>query len=129
MKYIKEENKIHACSIYVIFCTKYCKPVLENEIKDILHKTILGLINERFWEIYEIEIHPYYVFLHLQFNPKTSIHRVIKAIKSRTSNVLRKKFPELVTRMPSLWTRSYLVSTEKLDEQIIKKYLEEQKNV
>jgi putative transposase len=129
MKYIEEENKIHACSIQVVFCTKYCKPVLENKVKDVLNEVIIEVAKKHSWIIHKLEINSYYVYLHIQFSPRISIHRVIKTIKSKSSNVLRKTFKELVTKMPSIWTRSYLVSTENLDSKIVEEYIKRQKNI
>ena len=41
--------------------------------------------------------------------------------------MLRKEFPEL-RKMPTLWTRSYFVSTHgHVSDKLIKKYIEEQK--
>ena len=44
-------------------------------------------------------------------------------------HILREEFPELVSKLPSLWTRSYLSSTDEvLDESVITEYLLSQKN-
>jgi len=40
--------------------------------------------------------------------PTLSPHHIVCQIKARTSRVLRDEFPEL-TRIPTLWTRAYLV--------------------
>ncbi|AFU59678.1 putative transposase, IS200 family [Candidatus Nitrososphaera gargensis Ga9.2] len=44
--------------------------------------------------------------------------------------ILREEFPELKSRLPTLWTRSYFVSTHgHVSADVIKKYIEEQKGV
>ena len=51
----------------------------------------------------------------------------MKNIKGYTSKILREEFLEL-SKMPSLWTRSYFVSTAgNVCSEIIKKYVENQK--
>lgn len=58
------------------------------------------------------------------------IHSLVKQIKGRSSRVLRQEFSWCRTRLPSLWTNSYFVSTvggEPLE--VIKQYIEQQKNV
>ena len=40
--------------------------------------------------------------------PTLSPHHIVCQIKARTSRILRDEFPEL-TRIPTLWTRAYLV--------------------
>ncbi|MEE0527844.1 MAG: transposase, partial [Prevotellamassilia sp.] len=43
---------------------------------------------------------------------------------------LRKEFPWLRSRLPSLWTRSYFVeSVGHISEETVRKYIENQKNV
>jgi len=44
----------------------------------------------------------------------------------QSSRILRREFPELL-KLPSLWTRSYLVSTAgHVSSETIRKYIEEQ---
>jgi putative transposase len=43
---------------------------------------------------------------------------------------LRKEYKELRTRLPTLWTRSYFVSTHwHISDKMIEKYIEEQKGM
>ena len=51
----------------------------------------------------------------------------MQQIKGYTSKILREEFVEL-SRMPSLWTRSYFVSTAgNVCSETIKQYVENQK--
>ena len=53
--------------------------------------------------------------------------RYYAQIKGYTSKILREEFSEL-SKMPSLWTRSYFVSTAgNVCSETIKKYVENQK--
>ena len=52
---------------------------------------------------------------------------IMQNIKGYTSKVLREEFQQL-TKMPSLWTRSYFVSAAgNVCSETIKKYVENQK--
>ncbi|MFX8285709.1 transposase, partial [Acinetobacter baumannii] len=52
-----------------------------------------------------------------------------RLIKGRSSRVLREEFPELL-KLPSLWTRSYFLSTAgNVSSEIIQKYIERQSKV
>jgi putative transposase len=62
-------------------------------------------------EIIAMEIMPDHVHLHVEVNPQFGIHRLVKYIQGISSHHLRKEFPSLVARLPSLWTNSYFVST------------------
>lgn len=89
---------------------------------------------------YEINDHGYgddfihrdgdHVHLLLSIDPQLSIHRAIKRIKGRSSHDLREEFPWLKSRIPTLWTNSYFVSTvggAPLAQ--VRKYIERQKEV
>ena len=59
--------------------------------------------------------------------PTLSPSDIMQQIKGYTSKILREEFSEL-SKMPSLWTRSYFVSTAgNVCSETIKKYVENQK--
>ena len=73
---------------------------------------------------------PDHIHLLLQVDPQLGIHRLIKRLKGRSSRLLREEFRELKSRLPTLWTSSYFVSSvggAPLD--IIKQYVRNQKHV
>lgn len=81
-------------------------------------------------EIIEMEIMPDHVHLLLGVDPQFGIHRAVKAIKGYTSRVLRSEFAVLRSKLPSLWTHSYFVSTVGgAPLSVIKQYIENQKNI
>lgn len=54
---------------------------------------------------------------------------IVSQLKGFTSFTLRKEFPKLKSRIPTLWTRSYYCETiGHISEKTIKKYIDEQKN-
>lgn len=53
-------------------------------------------------------IEPDKVYLVVEAPPTLSPHQIVCQVKAFTSHALRDEFPEL-TRIPSLWTRSYIV--------------------
>lgn len=78
-------------------------------------------------EILAMECHIDHVHLFVSALPQLSIPDIMKYVKGGTANVLRTEFPEL-SRMPSLWTRSYFVSTAgEVSSETIKWYVETQK--
>jgi putative transposase len=71
---------------------------------------------------------PDHVHLLVEVDPQFGIHKAIKLIKGRTSRYLRKEFKPLTTKLPTLWTNSYFVSTVGgAPLNIIKQYIESQK--
>ena len=69
------------------------------------------------------------VGLLVEVDPQFGVHRLVKAIKGRSSRVLREEFPWLKSRLPSLWTNSYFVATVGgAPASAIKRYVEAQKD-
>jgi putative transposase len=73
---------------------------------------------------------PDHVHLLVEIDPQFGIHRLVKLMKGRSSRLLRQAFPSLKTRMPTLWTNSYFVSTVGgAPLSVIKQFIENQKHV
>jgi putative transposase len=78
-------------------------------------------------DVLAIEVMPDHVHLFLSSHPSLAPDQVMFRIKGYSSRVLRQEFPHLL-KMPSLWTRSYFVSTAgNVSSETIKKYIAEQK--
>lgn len=61
-------------------------------------------------------------------NPKIDLTKLINSLKGVSSRLLFKEFPELKSKLPTLWTRSYYCeSVGHISEDTIKKYIEDQK--
>jgi putative transposase len=111
MKYKSNENIVYSCKYHVVWCPKYRRPVLVDKIDTRLKEILLKIAQETKCEIIEMEIMPNHVHLLIEVDPQFGIHCVIKRMKGASSHLLRKEFPILKTRIPTLWTNSYFVST------------------
>ena len=116
-------------SYHLIWCPKYRRPVLTEKIQ----KRMLELIHEKAaeldMEIVEANIMPDHVHLFVRTRPIHAPQFIVGQLKGYTSRILRQEFPELKSRLPTLWTRSYYIdSVGKLNEYMIRKYVQEQKN-
>ena len=128
MKYKSNQNVIYSCKYHVVWCPKYRRKVLTGTIEARLKEVLIETSNSIKIDIIEMEIMPDRVHLLLEVDPQYGIHKAIKHLKGRSSFVLRSEFKELTTKLPTLWTNSYFVSTvggAPLDA--IKKYIEDQK--
>ena len=66
----------------------------------------------------------------VEVDPQYGIHRLVRAIKGRSSRLLRQEYPWLKSRLPTLWTNSYFVSTVGgAPLEVIKQYIENQQRV
>ena len=130
MKYKSNNNVIYSCKYHVVFCPKYRRPVLVDGVDDRLKKLIKETCNQLNVEIIEMGIMPDHVHLLLEVDPQYGIHKAVKRIKGYSSRVLRQEFSWLKSRIPTLWTNSYFVSTVGgAPLSVIKQYIEDQKNV
>lgn len=130
MDYKSNCNVVYSCKYHVVWCPKYRRKVLVNGVDERLKSLIQEICVERSFTLIEIEVMPDHVHLLIEVDPQFGIHRAIKLIKGTTSRVLRQEFPWLRSRLPSLWTNSYFVSTVGGARiSTIKKYIENQKTV
>ncbi|WP_017746621.1 IS200/IS605 family transposase [Scytonema hofmannii] len=127
-KFKSNNNIVYSCKYHVIFCPKYRRKVLINAVAIRLKELLAQIALEIQAEILEMEIMPDHVHLLVEVDPQFGIHRVVKRFKGATSRYLRLEFPELKSKLPSLWTNSYFVSTvggAPLD--VVKMYIQNQK--
>lgn len=130
MSYKCNNNITYSCKYHVIWCSKYRRKVLVEEVGQRLKELIVGVASELRVDIIEMEIMPDHVHLLLEVDPQFGIHRAVKNIKGKTSRILRAEFISLRTRLPSLWTNSYFVATVGgAPLEVIKQYIENQKYV
>ena len=126
--YKADKNVIYSCQYHVIFCPKYRRPVLEEPIQQRLKELILEKQSSYKYNIIELETMPNHVHILIDVNPKLGVHKCISKIKGYTSNILRKEFPQLITKLPTLWTRSCFISTVgTVSLEVVKKYIKDQK--
>ena len=79
--------------------------------------------------IEKIKVMPGYIHIFLRGNPILPIHLIVKNLKGKSSRVLRSEFPSLKSKLPNLWTCSYYCETIGcINEETVKKYIENQKN-
>ena len=125
----KSNNNItYSCKYQVVWCTKYRRKVLSSEIQARLKSIILEISEELECEVIELEIMVDHVQLLCEVDPQFGIHRYTKRIKGTSSRLLRQEFKTLRTRLPTLWTNSYLVATVGgAPLSVIKSYIENQK--
>ena len=78
-------------------------------------------------DIIEMEIMPDHVHLLIEVDQQYGINKAVRHIKGASSHALRTEFHSLESRLPTLWTNSYFVSTVGgAPLEVIKKYIENQ---
>jgi putative transposase len=128
--YKSNNNVIYSCKYHIVWCPKYRRPVLVNGVDARLKEIISAVVSESTAEILELEVMPEHVHLLVEVDPQYGIHRLVRAIKRRSSRLLRQEFPWLRSRLPTLWTNAYFVSTVGgAPLEVVKQYIENQKRV
>jgi REP-associated tyrosine transposase len=130
IQYKSNNNVVYSCKYHVVWCPKYRRPVLASGVDTRLKEIIQDVCTESRAEILELEVMPEHVHLLVEVDPQYGIHRLVRAIKGRSSRLLRQEYPWLKSRLPTLWTNSYFVSTVGgAPLEVVKQYIENQKRV
>ena len=128
MEYKSNNNVVYSCKYHVVWCPKYRRKVLVGAIAERLKELITQRCAEIKADILEMEVMPDHVHLLVEVDPQFGINHAVRSIKGYSSRVLRSEFKSLTTRLPSLWTNSYFVSTVGgAPLAVIKQYIEQQK--
>jgi len=126
MDYQHEHHAVHLVVYHIIWCPKRRRKILNGPIHDRLAAIIQEVAEEHQWYVIRLAIQPDHVHLFLRANPYTLPTDIPRLMKGRSSRLLREEFPAL-QKMPSLWTRSYFISTAgHVSQEIIQKYIEAQ---
>ena len=130
MEYKSNRNVVYSCKYHVVWCPKYRRKVLTGVIESRLKELILETAKGINADIIEMEVMPDHVHLLIEVDPQYGINKAVRHIKGVSSHALRSEFPSLKSRLPTLWTNSYFVSTVGgAPLSAMKQYIENQKNV
>ncbi|MCC0784209.1 IS200/IS605 family transposase [Clostridioides sp. ES-S-0108-01] len=127
-KYRRTQTTVSLINYHFVFCPRYRRKVFNIEgLEDRFKTLVKNKCKEMDIEIIAIECDKDHTHMFLNSLPTLSPSDIMQNIKGYTSKILREEFIEL-SKMPSLWTRSYFVSTaENVCSETIKKYVENQK--
>ena len=126
-RWTTSKTTVYNLGYHIIFCPKYRREVLTGKIEQRLKQLFLEKANELEIEIQDLTIMPDHVHLFIKADPTLAPHYIVRQLKGYSAKILREEFPELKSRLPSLWTRSYYVeSVGHISEDTIRKYIEDQ---
>lgn len=128
-QYKRSAHIVYSCQYHVIFCPKFRRKVLTPPYDARLKEIFLEVAQANGFEIPDMEVMPDHVHMIVDCDPAFGICKCVKLLKGISSRKMREEFPELKKRLPSLWTHSYFVATVgAVSLEVVKKYIEEQKN-
>jgi putative transposase len=130
MEYKSNRNVVYSCKYHVVWTPKFRRPVLVDGVDERIKAILAEVVAETRSELLGIEVMPDHVHLLVEVDPQFGIHRFVKLTKGRSSRLLRQEFPWLRSRLPTLWTNSYFVSTVGGSPlAVVEQYIEDQKRV
>ena len=127
-KYRHTNTTISLINYHFVFCPRYRRKIfLIPKVEERFKYMVNFICKEMDIEVIALECDKDHTHMFLNCLPDISPSDIMQRIKGTTSRVLRDEFPELI-KMPSLWTRSYFVSTAgNVSSETIKQYVENQK--
>ena len=127
-EYRKSKTTVSLINYHFVFCPRYRRKIFDNSEVDTRFKELVQEIcKENEWNIIAIETDRDHCHLFVNVQPIFSPSEIMKVIKGVTSRTIRQEFEHL-GKMPSVWTRSYFVSTAgNMSSETIKRYVESQR--
>lgn len=131
MKIKSSKHSKHSLGYHIIFCPKYRHQVLTGPIEVELKKLITEICLAHEWELHALEVMPDHVHMFVQADHNIAPVNIAKTIKSITAVYLFQNFPTLKRNRfwgSGLWSRgTFYSSVGHISEEVIKRYIEEQK--
>ncbi len=127
-KYRKNAGAVFSLKYHIVWCPKYRRRVLFDDIAIRLKEIIRDKAKELVMTIHTIEVMPDHVHLFIESDPTWCVAGIVNRVKGVSSRILRQEFPSLRSRLPTLWSRSYYAGTVgSASESVVKRYIESQK--
>ena len=110
-KYRRTQATVSLINYHIVFCPRYRRKIFNIPGVEERFKTLTREACEANGiDIIAMECHMDHVHMFVSVLPQMSIPHMMQVIKGATSFELRKEFKKLA-KMPSIWTRSYFIST------------------
>jgi putative transposase len=127
-RYVKNAAATFSLKYHIVWCPKYRRPVLVEEIADRLRGLLAEKSAELGMTIHALEVMPDHVHLIVESDPTRCVAEIVNRLKGCTSRLLRQEYPSLRSRLPTLWSRSYFAgSVGHVSAATIERYIAEQK--
>ena len=127
-EYKRTSTTVSMLNDHFVFCPRYRRKIfLIDGLEDRFKESVLQICEQNQMEVLAMECHVDHVHLFLSALPKYSPADIMRIVKGNTSRVLLSEFSDIL-RSPTVWTRSYFVSTAgNVSSETIRRYVETQK--
>ena len=132
MDYHKQAHCIYHCNYHIVFVTKYRRRIFNDGVHSYMEMRLLE-VQKYYPEIVILENNHDKDHIHLLISipPKLSVAEVVKILKINTARHLKKEFDfikEAYWWTDGIWSDGYFVSTVWVNEETIRRYIEQQGN-
>ena len=128
--YRKSAHTYYRCEYHFVWTPKYRYGVLLENVKPRLQDIFRDLCDWLDIVIVEGSICVDHIHMYLSVPPKHSPSYVMKILKGKSAELLHKEFASFRKRYwrSNIWARGYFVSTVGLNREIIKRYVQNQRD-
>jgi putative transposase len=128
IQYKSGASSVYSLKYHLVFCPKYRKHILVGDVETRLKELLTEKALQLGVEIHIMETMPDHVHMFIETSPIKPLNYTVSQLKGFTSRMLRKEFPHLKSKLPSLWTRSYYIgSIGHVSEKTVRQYIANQK--
>ncbi|HEX8607923.1 MAG TPA: IS200/IS605 family transposase [Pedobacter sp.] len=124
-------HSIYECKYHLVFCPKYRRPILKDEVKEYVRGEISNLLRQKDGiEIIEMNVQSDHIHLIAWIPPKYAVSAVMGYLKGKLAIRMFQRYEKLGKQFwgRHLWGRGYCVSTVGIDEQRIREYVQWQES-
>ncbi len=124
-------HTIYECKYHLIFCPKYRRRILKDEIREYARREIENLLRQKEGiEIIEMNVQADHVHLIVWIPPKYAVSEIMGYLKGKLAIRIFQRYEKLSKQFwgRHLWGRGYCVSTVGIDETRIREYVQWQEN-
>ena len=128
--YRRKSHCVFLCDYHLVFPTKYRRKVINDGVKAFIVSRI-ETIHEHYPDIQFKTINTDQDHSHLLVSipPQRSVGQVVGIIKTNTARGMKAELPflkKVYWGTDSIWSEGYFVSTVGINEEIIRRYIEQQ---
>ena len=131
--YIHARTCVYNCNYHIVWCVKYRRKALDEEISQRLCELCKQIAGEKGFSVISVNVGDAdHVHCFVSAPPKISITNIVRYLKGISGHHLLNEYPRLKSLLwkGQLWNNSYFVETiGSTSEENIVKYIERQKLV
>jgi putative transposase len=126
--YRKLQHSKWECKYHVVFIPKYRRKVLYGTLRKHLGEVLRRLARQKESEIEEGHLMSDHVHMMISIPPKYDVAQVVGYIKGKSAIQIARHFGERRRNFTGhhFWARGYFVSTVGRDEEVIRRYIQNQ---